>query len=137
MNKTSYKAHIKKKKQTSLPDIHSPKLGGLYWNVILVYSGLICTCKYKRLNYTKGTSNNSTVAYILGHKDRTLNFSEKGKTRLKKSKKDRKRSNNSQKHTKKGTFFTIFEKGTLILTTIACKKSLQYALYCVKCMSFT
>ena len=105
--------------------------------MILVYSGLICTCKYKQLNYTKGTSNNGTVAYILGHKDRALNFSEKGKTRLKKSKKDRKRSNNSQKHTKKGAFFTIFEKGTLILTTIAFKKSLQYALYCVKCMSFT
>ena len=118
-------------------DIHSPKLDRLYWNVILVYSGLICTSKYKQLNYTKSASNNSTVAYILGHKDKALTFSEKGKTRLKKSKKDRKRSSNSQKYPKKGTFFTIFEKGTLIPTTIACMKSLQYALHCVKCMSFT
>ena len=55
--------------------------------MILVYSALIHACKYKQLNYEFG-SNNSTAVHILGHEGKNSVFSEEGKTRLKKEKKD-------------------------------------------------
>ena len=72
--------------------------------LILVYSTLIYTCKYKQLNHKKCISNNGTVVHVLGHKHKSVVFPEKGKI---------------HKNTQKiGKFLNNFEKGTLIHVTI-------------------
>ena len=102
---------------------------------MLVYTTPIHICKYKELNCTKNTSNNSTVVHILQHKGKSSIFAEKDKMRLEKGKKRQKKGKNAQKHIKNKEFSTIFEK--VSHTTIACMKGLYYALHCVKCTSFT
>ena len=55
--------------------------------MIIVYSTLIYTCKYKQRNNTKSPSNNSTAVHILGQEGESAFFSEDGKIRMKKNKK--------------------------------------------------
>ena len=78
--------------------------------------------------------------YILGHEGKSAIFSKRVKTRLQKGQKRRGKDKNAQKHSKIVKPFTIFEKGTpgiLTLATLACMKGLKYALHCIKCTSFT
>ena len=58
--------------------------------MILVCSAPIYTCKCKQLNNTKRANNHSTAVHILGPEGKGLIFSEKGKIRVKKGKKDKK-----------------------------------------------
>ena len=66
--------------------IHGPTKRGFYHMLILVYSTLIYTCKYKQLNHKKCISNNGTAVHVLGHKHKSVVFPEKGKIMLKKDK---------------------------------------------------
>ena len=72
---------------------------------MLVYNGLIYTCKYR-----KSASNNTTAVHVLRHESKSLIFSEKGETRLKKGKKDRKGGESTQKHTRNEEIFCHFWK---------------------------
>ena len=97
-----------------MTDIHDPKLRGIYCNMVLVYSTLIYTCKYKCV------SNNSTAIHILQHGGKSSILSENSKISLKKGKKDRKREKstkiykNKKQKKKIKKFFTTFENGTFI-----------------------
>ena len=105
--------------------------------MILVYSTLICTYKCKQVNYIKSGSNNATGAITLGHKGKTSIFSEKGKTRMKNDEKDKKKMEKNRKNIQKlENFFIIFEKASIIHTTIPCMKCQKYVLHCVKCSRF-
>lgn len=110
----------------------------LYYNIILVYSTLIYTCKCKQRNNTKRASQNSTAVHILGQKGKSAFFSEDSKIRLKRAtKKIEKVQKCTITQKKQGSFVTIFEKDTLIYATITCMKGLKYALHCIKCSSFS
>ena len=73
----------------------------LYYNIILVYSTLIYTCKCKQRNNTKRASQNSTAVHILGQKGKSAFFSEDSKIRMKRATKKNRESAKMHNNTEK------------------------------------